>query len=172
MQLLCADVILGHDFLHHHSALKMPFNGTKSTLKICSLAAASVSPQLLFLNLTPDVHPIATKSRRYTEEDTKFIKDEVSKLLEAGIVEPSFSPWRAQVLVSKNENHKKRLVIDYSQTINRFTQLDAYPLPRIDEMVGKISSYNLFSTLDLRSAYHQIPIADHEKKYTAFEANK
>ena len=39
-------------------------------------------------------------------------------------------------------------------------------------MVGKISSYNLFSTLDLRSAYHQIPMADHEKKYTAFEANK
>ena len=30
----------------------------------------------------------------------------------------------------------------------------------------------VFSTIDLKSAYHQVPIREHEKKYTAFEANK
>ena len=63
------------------------------------------------------------------------------------------------------------MVIDYSQTINRFTQLDAYPLPRIDETVNKIAKYRVFSTIDLKSAYHQVPIKEDEKKYTAFEAN-
>jgi predicted aspartyl protease len=72
MPLLCADVILGHDFLHHHSALKMPFNGTKSTLKICSLAAASVSPPSLFLNLTPDVHPDATLKKTQNSLKMKY----------------------------------------------------------------------------------------------------
>ena len=89
---------------------------------------------------------------------------------EEGIIEPSISAWRAQVLVTKSENHKKRLVIDYSQTINRFTQLDAYPLPRIDSLVNKIAKYKYFSTLDLKSAYHQITIQDSDKPYTAFEA--
>ena len=70
-------------------------------------------------------------------------------MLKEGIIEPSQSPWRAQTLVVCPENHKKRLVVDYSQTINRFTHLDAYPLPRIVDMVNEIASYQVFSTLDL-----------------------
>jgi len=40
---------------------------------------------------------------------------------------------------------KKRLAIDYSETINRFTLLDGYPLPRIDDTVSKIAQYRVFS---------------------------
>ena len=46
-----------------------------------------------------------------------------------------------------------RRVIDYSQTINRFTELDAYPLPKIDHQVHELAKCKLFSTLDLKSAY-------------------
>ena len=95
---------------------------------------------------------------------------EVKRLLKENIIEPSKSPWRAQVLIMTNENHKKRMVVHYSQTINRYTQLGAYPLPRIDEMVSNITKYRIFSMLDLRSANHQIPIKPEEKPYVAFEA--
>jgi len=61
--------------------------------------------------------------------------------------------------------------VDYSQTINIYTELNAYPLPRIDDMVNELAKYSVFSTFDLRSAYHQIKIADSESKYTAFKAN-
>ena len=63
------------------------------------------------------------------------------------------------------------MVIDCSQTINQFAQLDAYPLPRIDETVNKIAQYRVFSNIYLKSAYHQVPIKEEEKTYTAFEAN-
>ena len=66
---------------------------------------------------------------------------------------------------------RKRLCIDYSQTINIYTQLDAYPLPRIDDMINELSQYSVFSTFDLRSAYHQIELVSSECKYTGFEAN-
>ena len=59
---------------------------------------------------------------------------------------------------------------DYSQTINLFTELDAYPLPRIDDVIKKLSQYKLFSTFDIKSAYHQIPLRETEAKFTAFEA--
>ncbi len=62
-------------------------------------------------------------------------------MLREGIIRPSNSPWRAQVLVTGGENRKKRMVIDYSQTINRFTELDAYPLPRIAAIVGKVAAH-------------------------------
>ena len=62
-------------------------------------------------------------------------------------------------------------MIDYSFTINKFTNLDAYLLPKIDEMTNQIAQYRVFSTIDLKSAYHQVPLHEEDKKFTAFEAN-
>ena len=45
---------------------------------------------------------------------------------------------------------KKRLCIDYSQTINQYTEVDAYPLPRIDDMITNLAKYRVFSDFDLR----------------------
>ena len=63
------------------------------------------------------------------------------------------------------------MVVDYSETINKYTQLDAYPLPKIDEMVNEIAQYKVFSTIYLRLAYYQIPLSEKDKIYTAFEAD-
>ena len=75
------------------------------------------------------------------------------------------------MLVTPTGRHKKRMVVDYSRTINKFTLLDAYPLPRIDNIVNDLANYNIFSTFDLKSAYYLIPIAEDDKPYTAFEAD-
>lgn len=167
---LCADLIIGHDILDEHSFLEFSFGGPKEPIKVCSVAEASVPAVPLFTNLSSNCRPIAIKSRRYSEDDKKFIEGEIRKLLADGIIEESTSPWRAQVLITKNANHKKRLVIDYSLTINRYTQLDAYPLPNMEDQVSEISKYSIFSAIDLQSAYHQVPILQDEKPYTAFEA--
>ena len=37
-------------------------------------------------------------------------------------------------------------------------------------MVNKIAQYRVFGTIDLRSAYHQEPVKDEDKPYSAFEA--
>ena len=74
------------------------------------------------------------------------------------------------VVAKDDENKKKRISVDYSETINLFTELDAYPLPRIDDLVNALAQYNVFSKFDLRSAYHQIPIAQKDRILTAFEA--
>ena len=63
------------------------------------------------------------------------------------------------------------MVIDNSQTINRFTALDAYPLPRIDQQVNELAKCKWFSTLDLKSAYYQMPLATEDRAYSAFEAD-
>ncbi|KAL7633690.1 UNVERIFIED_CONTAM: hypothetical protein RMT77_015644 [Armadillidium vulgare] len=168
---LCSELLLGHDVLCQHESVNLQFGGQLPPLNICSLSSYSVCSHPLFLNLLPNCKPIATKSRRYNSSDFQFIKAEIERLLQEGIIEPSFSPWRAQVVVVNNNNsNKKRLVIDYSQTINRYTQLDAYPLPRIDDLVNTIAHHKYFSVIDLKSAYHQVPIQENDKPYTAFEA--
>ncbi|GFV21941.1 retrovirus-related Pol polyprotein from transposon opus [Trichonephila clavipes] len=142
MKDLCSDVLIGHDILNRHSSVEIGFDGNRLPLTICSLAAAQVPPVSLFSNLNPDCRPLVTKSRRQTVEDNIFMALEVQKLLQEGVIEPSNSPWKAQAFVIRGENHKPRMVVDYSQTINKYTLL----------------------------AYHQIPIQDSERHYAAFEA--
>ena len=62
------------------------------------------------------------------------------------------------------------MVIDYSQTVIRFTQLDAYPLPKIEEVVNNVAQDKFYSSVDLHSAYYQVPLTDDERPCTAFEA--
>ena len=106
----------------------------------CSLAAASVDELSLFENVNPDSKPIATKSRRFSFSDKTFIAEKISRFMSENIIEHSTSPWRAQVVVVKSPSHpeKKRLCVDYSQTVNQYTEVDAYPLPRIDDMINNL----------------------------------
>ena len=88
------------------------------------------------------------------------------------IIEHSTSPRRAQVVVkTPTLYNKKRLCIYYSQTINQHTEVDAYSLRRIDDMITNLAKYRIFSTFDVKNAYHQFSITDSDKKYTGFEAN-
>ena len=147
------------------------YGGPEHSLFICGLNTMNTDVPQLFSNLTNDCHPIATKSRKYTHNDSSFISSEVQRLQKEGIIEPSKSPWRAQVVITKGENHKKQMVIDYSGTINMFTLLDAFPLSHINDQINAIAQYRVFSTIYLRSAYHQIPLRRSERHYTAFEAS-
>ena len=168
---LCYDVIIGQDFMNQHESIEILFGGSKPRLTVCGLAKSLLPAPNLFSNLSPDCRPIATQSRRFSDSDRKFIDQEIRRLLSEDVIEASSSPWRAQIVITSNERHKKRLVIDYSRTINRFTELDAYPLPRMDDLAQRVSKYKLFSTIDLKSAYHQIGIKECDMPYTAFEAN-
>ena len=155
MPKLCADVIVGQEFLKRHASITFVMNGPEESLTIktpmtaepqrLSVAAAKLEAPRLFEFLSPDAKPVASKSRRYNQEDQAFIEAEVGRLLAADVIEPSRSPWRAQVLVVKQKD-KKRLVIDYSSTVNRFTVLDAYPLPNIEDLVNKVAQDNRFAT--------------------------
>ena len=40
---------------------------------------------------------------------------------------------------------------------NSVYYFDAHPLPNINALVDTISKYKVFSAVDLKSAYHQIP---------------
>jgi len=99
---LCADVILGQDFQEQHASVTLEYGGKLPPIVLCGLTTLRVDPPELFSNLTADCHPVASKSRRYSFDDRKCIQEETRRLLQEGIIEPSISPWRAQVVVTKD----------------------------------------------------------------------
>jgi len=101
--------------------------------------------------MKPDCKPFACRTRTYSKDDLAFIESEVERILSERIIEPATSPWRAQVFIVRNKQ-KPGLVINYSQTVIRFTLLDAHPLPRIEDIVNKVSTDKYYGSLVLRSA--------------------
>ena len=55
--------------------------------------------------------------------------------------------------------------------MNIYPELNVYPLPNFETIVDNLAKYQVFSTIDLKSAYHQIRIRESDEAYTAFEAN-
>ena len=49
--------------------------------------------------------------------------------------------------------------------------MDAYPFPRIDDLINILAEYSVFSTFDLKSAYHQFPILETDSVFIAIEAD-
>ncbi|KAJ8895699.1 hypothetical protein PR048_001035 [Dryococelus australis] len=154
---VCSDIIVGPDILKRYSNLQVTFGGEEAPRFICGVAAANVEPVQLFNNLSLNCKPISIKSRGYTASDLQSVDSEIQNLLKLGIIEKS-------VMVVTSENHRHRMAFDYSQTINRYTKLDAFPLPDIeDDIVNKVTSYKIYSHIYSRSASYQ--------PYTAFEAS-
>ena len=88
-------------------------------------------------------------------------------MLDNGIISPSNSPWASPVVIVNKPDGSPRFCIDYRR-LNSITQKDVYPLPRIDDVIERLNGSRVFSTLDLRSGYFQVPLALDERDKTAF----
>ena len=88
-------------------------------------------------------------------------------MLEAGTIEPAVSEWAANVVLARKKDGTLRFCIDYRQ-LNERTRKDSYPLPRIDECLDALAGGGWFSTLDLRSGYHQVALDPGDADKTAF----
>ena len=60
-----------------------------------------------------------------------------------------------------------RVCIDY-RDLNAISEMDAYPLPRIEELFTKLSRAQWFTKIDLKTSFHQIPMSEDSIKYTSF----
>ena len=130
--------------LEQHKNINIQLGGTKPALHLGALQPIKTStPVKLFEHLKENCTPIATKERRYSIRDKKFISAEVRPLLSKDLIEQSNSQWQAQPFMITPENHRKRLVIDYSQTINKFAQLDGYLLSLMQNVVNNVAQYKI-----------------------------
>ncbi|XP_037898385.1 uncharacterized protein LOC119643109, partial [Glossina fuscipes] len=114
-----------------------------------------------------DEIPIKLRYHRKNPAMQAIIDREVDKLIEAGCIEPSNSPYSAPIVVVPKRNGEWRLCMDY-RVLNSRSIPDAYPLPRIEQILDKLRQARCISTIDLKNGYWQIPIHPSCKKYTAF----
>ena len=114
---------------------------------------------------TPLIHqPIYKLSPLEMEEARK----QIEYMLEHGLIRPSESPYGAPVLFAPKKDGDLRFCIDY-RWLNKKTVKNKYPLPLPEEMFDWLGGATVFSKVDLKWGYWQMPIGPRDIQKTAFK---
>ena len=89
-------------------------------------------------------------------------------MLADGVISPNTSPWSSPIVLTPKQSSggselQYRLCGDFRQ-LNSVTISDAYPMKPIDEIFKTMHGAKVWSSLDLKSAFWQIPIREEDKK--------
>ena len=112
--------------------------------------------------------PIRRKPYPVPQAMKATLHEEVKGMLDAGIIEPSDSPYCSPSVVVKKKDGSNRYCVDY-RALNNITVFDAEPMPRIDDLFQQIGKECAYVTkIDLSKGYWQIPLSEQSKPLTAF----
>ena len=70
-------------------------------------------------------------------------------------------------MLVKKKDGGIRLCVHYRR-LNTVSESDAYPMPRIADMIDQLGKASFISTLDLTLGYWQVPVASIDRHKTAF----
>ena len=116
---------------------------------------------------TGDSDPVSQKPYPIAMKHYNWVKEEIDKLLEAGVIRNSHSSWSAPIIVVPKGDRGKHLVIDY-RALNKVTRKFVWPMPKVEDIFSQLNGAKYFSTLDLRAGYHHIGLTTDSIPKTAF----
>ena len=93
-----------------------------------------------------------TVNRSADPEGRRLFAEMTSKALEQGIIEPSHAPWSSNAVLVKKDG-KTRMVIDY-RSLNKVTVKDAYPMPKVQDLMDLLKGTTWFTGIDCVQAFH------------------
>ncbi|KAK5854605.1 hypothetical protein PBY51_004785 [Eleginops maclovinus] len=116
---------------------------------------------------TPPGVAIRSRPYRLPEHKRKIVQAELQAMLEMGVIEESTSDWCCPVVLVHKPDGSIRFCVDYRR-VNEVSKFDAYPMPRVDELLDRLGTARFYTTLDLTKGYWQIPLSPESKEKTAF----
>jgi hypothetical protein len=98
--------------------------------------------------------------KRMSPAELEVLRAKLDEFLENGWLRPAsglHANFAAPVVFARKADGSLRFCVDY-RALNEVTVRDGYPLPRVDELLDQLHGAKYFTTMDLSSAYHQIPM--------------
>lgn len=110
--------------------------------------------------------PVYCRARPLPPDRHNFAKKEFQSMMEQGICRPSDSQWASPLHMVRKKNGEWRPCGDY-RALNKITVPDRYPLPRLLDFTYVTHGKTVFSKLDIRKAFHCIPVTEEDIAKTA-----
>ncbi|XP_041945156.1 uncharacterized protein LOC121707019 [Alosa sapidissima] len=114
-----------------------------------------------------DTTPVRQRMYRIPECLLPLLKEEVEEMLSLGVIERSYSEWSNPVVLVPKKDGTIRFCIDFRK-VNSQSHFDAYPMPRLEDLIERLGKASFITTLDLCKGYWQVPLAKQDRPYTAF----
>ncbi|GKT34471.1 hypothetical protein ADUPG1_002820, partial [Aduncisulcus paluster] len=125
----------------------------------------------MIIEVAEDTPSIAYRARRLPARHAEFVREEIDRLMEKGIIVRAKSRFASPILVVPKKGNKFRMVIDYRR-INTCIVDMSFPLPDIESIFHALQGQEWFATVDLKSGYHQISVETRSQQYTAFASSE
>ena len=176
--------------LKDHDALeetKQQFEELKAKYpKVFSLNNEDIGQtQLVTMDIdTGDSLPVCQKPYTLPLKHYSWVQQEIETLEQAGFIKKSISLWASPIIVvpkksAPGEPPRHRMCIDFRKLnelqpevhhadLETGGNISLVPLPKIDEMYGRLQWAKVFTTVDLRSGYYHIGLSENSKAKTAF----
>lgn len=127
---------------------------------------AQITSREIFHHIETRGPPVTCKARRLPPGRYQAAKEEFSRMMEAGICRPSKSPWSSPLHIVDKKDGSIRPCGDY-RLLNSKTVPDRYAVPNLLDFTNILEATTIYSTLDIRQAYHLIPVAEEDIPKTA-----
>ena len=115
---------------------------------------------------TTSPRPISSRYRRLDPEKLEMARQEFLEMERQGIVRRSNSSWSSPLHMVAKADGTWRPCGDYRR-LNLVTKPDLYPPPHMEDLSARLAGMKIFSKLDLRKGYYQVPVAAADVKKTA-----
>ena len=126
---------------------------------------ATVTPA----SFTVSGNPVQLSSYRFAFQERTKLREIIQSMLDSNEIRPSNSPWSSPCLLTPKPSGGWRFVVDYRQ-LNKSIDRQFFPIPTIHETLQSLKGSTFFSSIDLLSGFHQLPLAEEVKQYTAFQS--
>ena len=117
--------------------------------------------------LTGEDKPFKERFRCITPHKVEEVRQHIQEMLDGGAIRPSQSPWCNAVILVRKKDGALRFCIDFRH-LNARTKKDSHPLPHGPETMESLVGTRYFSTVDLKSDFWQIKMAEESRQYIAF----
>jgi hypothetical protein len=118
------------------------------------------------VELTSDL-PVRSRCYHTPYAMRKIIDDEIQKMIELDVIEPSKSSYASPVVLVVKKDKSYRFCVDYRR-LNAITKFHAEPLPDVQHLFSKLQSAKYLSKIDLTKGYWQVPVPERDRHKTAF----
>jgi len=96
-----------------------------------------------------------------------YMKEEINELLDANLIQPSRSLYGSPAFFVPKKDKGVRMVINY-KPLNKLIKKFYFPIRKIDDILMRVSGSTIFSVLDMKSGFYQLPMHEDSIQYTAF----
>jgi hypothetical protein len=111
--------------------------------------------------------PVASPFRRLDAQKLAAAKAEFAALERDGIIRQSSSPWASPLHMVKKPDGSWRCCGNYRR-LNNVTVPETYPLLNMMDFSSRVAGCSIFTKIDLRKGYYQIPMHPADILKTAF----